>query len=230
MKLSIVMPSYNEGATIAQVIQAIEAVHLGDLEKEIIVVDGQSTDGTRQILDDLAGAGRLRVIEESVRRGKGHAVRTGMAQATGDLVIVQDADLELNPQEYLKLLAPIRDGSAEVVYGSRFLKNGWTGGSRANRFGNWLVTTLVNVLFGSRLTDVETCYKLVPRSLLQSITLTCDRFDFDPELTIRILRQGVKIHEVPVTYRPRTIEEGKKIRWTAGFDALRVVFRLRLTR
>jgi glycosyltransferase involved in cell wall biosynthesis len=226
MKLSIIMPSYNEASAIGTVLDNLAAVDLGPVEKEIIVVDGESTDGTKAILERYAAAGRIRLIHEARRRGKGLALRTGLAQATGELVIFQDADLELDPREYPKLLQPILDGQADVVFGSRFLANGFRG-SRVNRFGNWLVTSLVNLLYGSALSDVETCYKLFRRELLTRLTLRCERFDFDPEVTIKTLRSGVRIHEVPVAYHPRTIAEGKKIRWTAGFDALRVIFTLR---
>lgn len=226
MKLSIIMPSYNEAATVGAVLDRVLAVDLGPIAKEIIVVDGLSTDGTKEVLERYARAGRVRVIHEGERRGKGRALRTGLAHATGDLVIFQDADLELDPQEYPTLLEPILRGKADVVFGSRFLLNGFKG-SRLNQFGNRLVTVLVNALYGSRLSDVETCYKMFRRDLLARLTLRCDRFDFDPEVTIGILRLGIRIHEVPITYAPRTIAEGKKLRWSAGFDALRVIVRLR---
>jgi glycosyltransferase involved in cell wall biosynthesis len=226
MKLSILIPAYNEVATIRQVLERVAAVDLGPIEKELVVVNDQSTDGTQMILEQYQAAGRIRLVHTAQRRGKGHALRTGLAQATGELVIFQDADLELNPEEYPRLLAPLLEGRAAVVYGSRFLTNGLSG-SRLNRCGNWLVTTLVNWFYGARLTDVETCYKLFRREFLLQLGVACDRFDFEPEVTIKTLKRGVTIHEVPITYQPRTIAEGKKMRWVAGFDAMRVILKLR---
>ena len=226
MKLSIIMPSYNEAATIAILLDRITALDLGAIEKEIIVVDGQSTDGTKKVLERYAAVGSLQVIHETERRGKGRAMRTGLAHATGEIVIFQDADLELDPREYPTLLQPIVERQAQVVFGSRFLLTSFKG-SRMNRFGNWLVTTLVNLLYRAHLTDVETGYKVFRRSVLMKLDLACDRFDIEPEITIKILERNIRIHEIPINYTPRTIAEGKKIRWTAGFDALRIIFTLR---
>lgn len=223
--LSVIIPSYNEARTIREVIERVEGLDLSDmgLEKEVIVVDGGSSDGTLEILRDIASEGRIALVREEPRRGKGYAIRLGLDRAVGSLVIVQDADLELDPAEYPRLLRPIVEGKAEVVYGSRFLQ-GPRRGAVINRIGNWVLTWLVNRLYGARLTDVETCYKVFRREVLSGFRLRCERFDFDPEVTIRVLKAGIPITEVPVTYRPRSAREGKKIRWRDGLDTVKLIW------
>lgn len=226
MKLSIVIPVYNEAATIARIVEMVRAAAVG-LEKEILLVDDCSRDGTREVLEKL---GRekpdLKVLTHAVNQGKGAALRTGFAAATGDIVLIQDADLEYDPQEYARLLQPILDGHADVVYGSRFLGGG------AHRvvfywhyLGNKLLTTLSNMTTNLNLTDMEVCYKVFKREVIQSIPLQENRFGFEVEITAKIARRKLKIYEVPISYYGRDYSEGKKIGWKDGFSALRCILR-----
>lgn len=231
MKLSVIVPVYNEEQTIGAVIERIRAVDLGPIEKEIIVANDGSSDGTRRAIDE--GPWRddpaIRVLHSPINLGKGAAVRLGLQHATGDVLLTQDADLELNPEEYGKLLAPIIDNGATVVYGSRFLqKNGAI--SLRTRAANRTLTMLTNVLFAGRLTDMETGYKVFRREVLEKIRLRCVGFDFEPEITAKLLLAGYKIVEVPIGYSPRRADEGKKIRAVDGLDAVYVLLKCRLTR
>lgn len=228
MKLSIVIPVYNEEQTVREVIARVLAVDLGAIEREIIVVDDGSTDTTARVVDDAAVAfpGLVQAMHSPINLGKGAAVRIGFKHSTGDLLVVQDADLELDPAEYTRLLAPILAGEVSVVYGSRFAGGGAGVPLRA-RFANRVLTMLTNVLFGGRLTDMETAYKAMRRDVLTRIRLRCVSFDFEPEVTAKLLLAGYKIGEVPITYRPRRADEGKKIRWTDGVDAVYTLLRCR---
>lgn len=228
MKLSIVIPVYNENATIRQLLELVNGVNPG-IQKELIVVDDCSTDGTREQLGKLAAAHPAWKIEyHPVNCGKGAALRTGFAAATGDLVIIQDADLEYDPNEYPLLLKPILDGRADVVYGSRFL------GSSAHRvlffwhsIGNKLLTLFSNMMTNINLTDMEVCYKVFRREVLQAIHLKEDRFGFEVEITAKIARARWRIYEVPISYYGRSYEEGKKITWKDGFRALWCILKYR---
>ncbi len=228
MKLSVVIPVFNERATIREIFRAVSAV---DVEKEIVIVDDFSTDGTREVLPELAAAG-ARVLLHDRNRGKGAALRTGFAAASGDLVVVQDADLEYDPREYPKLIGPIAQGKADVVYGSRFL----SGEHRRvlyfwHAVGNKLLTLFSNMLTNLNLSDMETCYKVFRRELLQRIAIEEDRFGFEPEITAKIAKQkGVRIYEVGISYAGRTYEEGKKIGWKDGFRALWCILKYNLLR
>jgi len=231
MKLSVIVPVYNEERTIGAVIERIRAVDLGSIEKEIIVANDGSSDGTRQAIDagPWSTDPRVRILHSPINLGKGAAVRLGMEHATGDVVITQDADLELDPGEYGKLLAPILNDGALVVYGSRFLqKNGAV--SFRTRFANRMLTMLTNVLFAGRLTDMETGYKAIRREVVSKIRLRCVGFDFEPEITAKLLLAGYKIVEVPISYAPRGTDQGKKIRWVDGLDAVYILLKCRLTR
>ncbi len=229
MKLSVVIPVYNEEQTVREVIVRVLAVDLGDLEREIIVVDDGSTDTTARVVDDAAAAfpGQVRAMHSPINLGKGAAVRIGFKYATGDLLVIQDADLELDPGEYTRLLAPIIAGQSDVVYGSRFA-GGAKGVSLRARIANRVLTLMTNLMFGGRLTDMETAYKAMRREVLTRIRLRCVSFDFEPEVTAKLLMAGFRIAEVPITYRPRRADEGKKIRWTDGIDAVYTLWRCRM--
>lgn len=223
MKLSIIIPVFNEEKTIGEIIRQVQKVK--GFEKEIIVVDDHSTDNTPNVLKKVKG---IRIITHEQNHGKGSAIRTGVARATGDYVMVQDADLEYDPQDILLMLEPIKKGKAEVVYGSRFT------GQRRNMFfwhwmGNQTLTLLTNILYNTTLSDMETCYKLIPRELLSSLNLQAKRFEFEPEVTAKILKRGIRIWEVPISYAGREYEDGKKISWRDGLPALWTLVRERLT-
>ncbi len=230
MKLSVVVPVYNEEQTIGAVIERIRAVDLGDVEKEIIVANDGSSDGTRRAIDEgpWTDDPRVRILHSPINLGKGAAVRLGLYYATGDVLLTQDADLELNPEEYTTLLAPILNDGAIVVYGSRF-RGANAAISFRTRFANRMLTMLSNLLFGGRLTDMETGYKAFRREVLPKIRLRCVGFDFEPEITAKLLLAGYKITEVPIGYSPRRVDEGKKIRWVDGLDAVYILFKCRLT-
>lgn len=226
MKLSIIMPVYNEKATIREILKRVRAVDVG-MEKEIIVVDDGSKDGTREILREEESRGDIKVLYHEKNMGKGAAVRTGIASATGDFVIIQDADLEYDPQDYPALLKPLLEGKTEVVYGSRFLGGYGSSMLSWHRFGNKFLTAATNLLYGSSLSDMETCYKAFKASVIKSIPLRSNRFEIEPEITAKILKRGYKILEVPIRYRGREFHEGKKISWKDGFSALWTLLRYR---
>jgi glycosyltransferase involved in cell wall biosynthesis len=218
-KLSVIVPVYNERTTLVEVIRRMRVVELPDgIEREIILVDDGSTDGTRDVLRQL-GDSTVRVLKHDANRGKGAAVRTGLQVASGDYVLIQDADLEYDPEDWPKLIAPVERGRARVVYGSRF-----TGERRNMLFFHWvgnrLLSLITNVLYNTTLSDMETCYKLVDRSLMLELDLRCNRFDIEPEITAKILKRRVRIYEVPISYAGREFDEGKKITWRDGFAAL----------
>jgi glycosyltransferase involved in cell wall biosynthesis len=226
-KLSVIVPVFNERNTVVEVVRRMRAVELPDgIEREIIIIDDGSGDGTRDVLRQL-GDSTVRVLVHEENRGKGAAVRTGLALASGDYVLIQDADLEYDPDDWPKLIAPVIRGRASVVYGSRFT------GERRNMLllhwiGNRVLSLVTNVLFNSTLSDMETCYKLVDRKLLVDLGLRSDRFDIEPEITAKILKRGVRIYEVPISYMGREFDEGKKITWRDGFAALWTLVKFRL--
>jgi glycosyltransferase involved in cell wall biosynthesis len=216
-KLSVIVPVFDERNTVVEIVRRMRAVDL-PVDLEVVIVDDGSTDGTRDVLRQLADS-TVRVITHEANRGKGAAIRSGLAQVTGDLVLVQDADLEYDPEDWPKLLTPILRGKARVVYGSRF-----TGERRNMLFLHWVgnrfLSLVTNVLYNTTLSDMETCYKLFDRSLLDGITLRAQRFEFEPEVTAKILRRGIRIYEVPISYTGREFDEGKTITWRDGFIAL----------
>jgi len=226
-QLSIVVPVYNERATIAAVLERLLTIDL-PIPREIIVVDDGSRDGTRDVLNDLAVRyPPLAVIHSDENRGKGHAVRLGFERARGTIVAIQDADLELDPAQLATLVAPILARTTDVVYGSRFL-SGQRDGSPINRAANRFLTGLTNILYGSSLTDMETCYKLMRAEVVQSLALSANRFDLEPEITAKLLLKHHAIVELPVTFSPRSRAAGKKIHWRDGFTAIWVLVRCRL--
>jgi glycosyltransferase involved in cell wall biosynthesis len=224
-KLSIVIPVYNEQATIKEVIDKVCEVDL-QLEKEIIVSDDGSTDRSVEIIErERRTLGEMIKVHTSIiNLGKGAAIRQGFEYATGDIVIIQDADLELNPEEYVDLIQPILNGQAQVVYGSRF-RGKAQGISLKTRLANRFLTSLTNLLFGGSLTDMETAYKVFKADVIKGLRLRCVGFDIEPEITAKLLRAGYKIHEIPVSYNPRTADEGKKISWRDGIEAIYTLFK-----
>jgi len=226
--LSVVIPVYNEEATIREVVERVCAVDLGGLKREVIISDDGSTDATAAAAEGLRSQHTpiVRVYTSPANLGKGAAVRLGMSFVSGDFIIIQDADLELDPSEYIHMLAPLLSGEAEVVYGSRFLRGSPNTPFR-KRLANRFLTRLTNLLFGSRLTDMETAYKAFRRDTVQGLRLRCVRFDFEPEITAKLLRAGRRIVEVPISFRPRTREQGKKISWIDGVEAVYTLVRCR---
>lgn len=227
--LSIIIPVYNERRTILEIINRVEAVDFTDVERELVVVDDGSTDGTREILRE-AIAPRHHVVFHERNCGKGSAIRTGLAAARGDYFVIQDADLEYNPRDLNKLLAALRTGSNEIVYGSRALgDNRDARASQLFHLGGLLVTWWTNALYGTSLTDEATCYKMFTRNVYERIPLHCTGFEFCPELTGKALRGGFTITEVPISYAPRGTSAGKKIRYRDGLTALWTLTKIRMT-
>ena len=225
--MTVITPVYNERTTVAEVIRRMRAVEL-PVTLQIIAVDDGSSDGSDKVLGALEDS-TLRVLRHQKNQGKGAAVRSGLAEARGDLVLIQDADLEYDPNDWPKLLEPILRGKARVVYGSRFT------GERKNMLplhwiGNRMLSLVTNVLYSSTLSDMETCYKLFDAQVLKGLTIVSNRFDFEPEITAKVLRRGHRIYEVPISYAGREHDEGKKITWRDGVSALRALIKFRFTK
>lgn len=222
--LSVIMPVYNEKDNVLNVIREIKKV---PINKEIIVVDDGSTDGTMEIVKDLHDS-EVRVYHHPINIGKGAAIRLGLFYARGDIIIIQDADLEYNPQDYLRLVEPIISGEAQVVYGKRefeLSKRKY----RRYYWGGQLVTHIANFLYGINISDEPTCYKVFKREVLKGVKLHCIGFEFCPEVTAKIAKKGIEIFEVPISYQPRSRKEGKKIRWFDGLKAIYVLFKYKFT-
>jgi len=222
VKLSVIIPAYNEKETIAEIIKRVSDV---PIEKQIVVVDDGSTDGTREILKGLQ-CPDVSVIFCNQNGGKGSAIRTGTEHATGDYLIIQDADLEYDPGEYACLLEPITSGQADVVYGSRF-QGKLERMTLVQRIGNHFLTFVTNLLYRTSLSDMETCYKVVPTNIIPSLKLKSKGFEFEPEITAKLLKRGFRIREVPITYTARDAQHGKKIDWRHGIPALRALIKYR---
>jgi len=226
LKLSVLVPVYNEVETIGEILRRVQAVDTG-LELEIVVVDDGSTDGTKKILRQQSPTGNLQVICHETNQGKGAAIHTALQHATGDILMVQDADLEYNPHEYPGLLKPILEGRSQVVYGSRF-----RGGPHKAMFfwhmvGNKFLTLMTNILYNTTLSDMETCYKVFTREVAGKLQLKSPCWGFDPEITAQILRKGYRIYEVPISYTGREFYEGKKVSWRDGFVVLWTLLKYR---
>lgn len=224
--LSVIVPVYNERGTVAEIIRRMRAVSV-PLSVDMVVVDDGSSDGTEKILQTVQDS-TVKVVRHEGNRGKGAAIRTGLEHARGDLLLIQDADLEYDPEDWNRLLDPILKGRAEVVYGSRFT------GERRNMLplhwvGNRMISLVANILYSSTLSDVETCYKLFTRRAIEGMTIESSRFEFEPEITAKLLRRGYRIYEVPISYAGREFSEGKKITWRDGFRAVYTLFRYRFS-
>ena len=225
--LTVIVPVFNERSTVAEIIRRIRAVDI-PLTVDVIVVDDGSSDGTDKVLAAVEDS-TVRVISHTVNRGKGAAIRSALVVARGDLILIQDADLEYDPEDWPRMLDPILRGKARVVYGSRFT------GERKNMLplhwiGNRFLSLVTNVLYASTLSDMETCYKLFDRQTIAGITVQSDRFDFEPEITAKVLRRGFRIYEVPISYAGRESTEGKKITWRDGIGALKALVKFRFSR
>jgi glycosyltransferase involved in cell wall biosynthesis len=225
--LTVIVPVYNERTTVTEILRRVRAADV-PLVVQVVVVDDGSTDGTDKVLTAVEDS-TVRVVTHEVNRGKGAAIRTGLTEAQGDLVLIQDADLEYDPADWPRLLDPVLRHKAVIVYGSRFT------GERKNMLplhwiGNRFLSLVTNVLYSSTLSDMETCYKLFDRRVLEGLTVVCDRFDFEPEITAKVLRRGFRIYEVPISYAGRELHEGKKITWRDGFGALKALVKFRFTR
>lgn len=226
LKTSVIIPCYNEKSTIEEIVKRVRAI---ELVYEIIIVDDGSTDGTREILTQLEELDNVKIVLHTHNQGKGAAVRTGFDHATGDIFLIQDADLEYDPRDYPKLITPIEEGVSDVVYGSRFL-----GGPRKamffwNMIANRTLTLVTNILYNAILSDMETCYKVFRAEVIRDIPLRSRRFDFEPEVTAKVLKRGHRIYEVPISYNGREWNEGKKISWKDGVIAMWTLFLYRFT-
>ena len=224
LAVSVVIPVYNERDTISEIVERIRQVKV---HHEIIIVDDFSTDGTREVLLKLAEQADVQVLMHGYNQGKGAALRTGFKMVRGEVVIVQDADLEYDPNDYIQLLEPLEQGEASVVYGSRFIENAEQDPSRIHRFGNWLLTMCSNFFTGQQLTDMETCYKVFRREVLEGIDIQQNRFGFEPEITGKISRKGYPIVEVPISYNARSYDQGKKIGFRDALNALWCILKYR---
>jgi glycosyltransferase involved in cell wall biosynthesis len=214
LKVSVIIPVYNEKDTVAETIARVRAAAV---DKEIVVVDDASTDGTPEIVEGLLGSD-LRLLRQPHNQGKGAALRRGIQEVGGDVVLIQDADLEYDPADYPALLAPIESGKADVVYGTRAPE--FRGMRFPHRVFNWVAAHLANLLYRANITDEATCYKVFRTAIIKDIPLKCDRFEFCPEVTAKVCKRGIRIHEVPVSYEARSVGAGKKIRWWDGVEAL----------
>ena len=224
MKLSVVIPVYNEVKNVGEILRRVQATGLAS---EIVVVDDCSQDGTRPVLQQLDGRNGVRVLLHDQNRGKGAAVRTGMQQAQGEIILIQDADLEYDPRDYPMLLQPIEEGRADVVYGSRFLGGPRRAAMFWHMIANQLLTFMTNILYDTILTDMETGYKLFRREVIQGMKLRASRFDFEPEFTAKILKRRYRIYEVPISFNPRDYSEGKKIKLYDAFAAVWTLLKYR---
>jgi glycosyltransferase involved in cell wall biosynthesis len=229
--LSILIPVFNEEKTLVTVLEMVSRADTAGLTKEIVIVDDGSTDGTRDILAQLdASQYNARIYYHEKNKGKGAALRTAQEHASGDVILIQDADLEYDPREYAELLRPILEGRADVVYGSRLCGGKVTRAFKIwHLFGNKFLSLITNVLYNATLTDMETCYKVFRADIFKKVKIRCDRFDFEPEITAKVLKQGVRLYELPISYYGRDYAEGKKITWKDGIWAVAALVRFRFS-
>jgi len=227
MKLSVIMPVFNESKTIREIIAKVMAV---PIEKELVIVDDASTDGTRDILKEYEGKPNIQVYYHEKNKGKAGAIKTGIPHATGEIISIQDGDLETDPNDFVHLTEPIKKGEASVVYGSRYYSGNQKSLYGAYKWGAQLLSLVVNVLYGQNITDEATCYKVFKADILKSIPLEYDRFEFCPEVTAKVSKMGYKIKELPMNYYPRSFEEGKKMNWRDGVKALWVLIKFRFVK
>jgi len=228
MKLSIIIPVYNEKNTIQELLKKVESADIGNVEKEIIIIEDHSTDGSHELLAGLKD--KYKIIYHDKNYGKGRALRTGFAAAKGDVIVVQDADLEYNPDDFKAMLAEMSKTGGQVVYGSRRLQHSYFKSRHSGHIfalGGIFLTWLCNFLYDIEITDESTCYKMFKTDLLKSFDLKCERFEFCPEITAKIAKRGIKIHEVPINYSPRHKGEGKKINWPDGLEAIWTLLKYR---
>jgi len=230
MKLSIIIPVYNERKSILEILKRVEQTNIGHIKKEIIIVDDYSTDGTRELLKKSK---KYKILFHEKNKGKGSAIRTGIKHARGDIILIQDADLEYDPRDYPSLLRPIIKGETKIVYGSRFLEKSHDifGNKRiiipTHFIGNKILSFITAILYFRKITDMETCYKVFKREVLQGINLNAQRFDFEPEITAKLIKKNYKIIEVPIRFSPRSFSDGKKINWKDGLKALFILIKYR---
>jgi glycosyltransferase involved in cell wall biosynthesis len=225
MKLSVVIPCYNEKNTIEELVDLVRNVE--GIDKEMVIVDDASTDGTQEALKEIGNKySDIKMVFKDINKGKGDTLKVGFKHTTGDYVIIQDADLEYDPQDYKKLLRALVEEKVDVIYGSRF-SGSYEKMSTLHYFGNKFLTLITNILFGVMLTDMETCYKLMPGDFVRKLDIKSDRFEFEPEITAKILKVGLKIKEVPISYKGRAVSEGKKITWKDGFKAIYCLVKFR---
>ena len=231
MKLSIIIPVFNERETILELLNKVESADLGEAAKEIIIVEDCSTDGTRELLAGMEA--KHKIIYHDKNYGKGRALRTGFALAAGEIIVVQDADLEYDPNDFKPMLAKMAEPGAQVVYGSRVGHENYFKIRKSGHvfaLGGLFLTWLVNFLYGTKITDEPTCYKMFKAELLPALNLKCERFEFCPEFTAKVAKKGIKIHEVPISYNPRRKNEGKKIKFKDGLEAIAVLIKNRFKR
>jgi len=228
MKLSVIIPAYNEEGTILQVIEQVRQCGIPSLE--LVIVNDCSKDGTRAKLDSLPPAADLKILHHEVNKGKGAAIQTAQKAVTGDVVIIQDADLEYSPKAFVELLKPIEEGEADAVYGSRFCGRAHLVDTFWHQFGNKVLTVFSNICTNLQLTDMETCYKMIRADIFKSMQLECQRFGIEPEITANLARARCRIYEMPISYNPRTYEDGKKIGWKDGVAAFWYIFKYNFLR
>lgn len=224
MKLSVIMPVYNEINNFKAIFDKVLLAEPKD--KEVVIVDDFSTDGTREMLQKLTPPENVHIFYLEKNCGKGAAIREALKHVSGEYIVIQDADMEYEPSEYIKLLQPLEEKKADIVYGSRFLGK-FEAMSFAHKMGNKFLTLLTNLLYGVKITDMETCYKMFPLKAYQGIEIKSNRFDFEPEITSKFLKRGFKIIELPISYKARKFNEGKKISWKDGFDAVKALLRFK---